>query len=164
MEIALNSFELIHLYLKTFIHDPYIRNIIINYKYKSELQDDLRYHINQWDIIASAYYYTKDNQHHYSLVFTDNNRRGGDYLSRIFFSSNKPPQYIIRPDHIKDFYNISHFSYQTRELILELIHTRHTCGLKSMITDDILYSTLSHKINSALKHISHPLKEISPPT
>ena len=143
MEIALTSRELIHLYLKKYINEVYIRKIIIDMKFHIEHQEDLRYHINQWDIIASAYYYTKDNQKSYSLVYSGYFGSPSHYLSHIFFPSNKPPQYIIIPDYIKDFYNITHFSYQSRELLHDLIKIYGIYGLHHMINDDILYSKLS---------------------
>ena len=147
MEIALTSRELIHLYLKKYINEVYIRKIIIDMKFHIEHQDNIRYHTHTWEIIASAFYYTKDNQKSYSLVYHETTSTSGFYQSHVFFSSNKPPQYIVVPDYIKDFYNITNISYQTRELLHELIKTYGIYGTDDMINDDILYSKLSHQIH-----------------
>jgi len=147
MEISLNTRELIHLYLKTYLHDPYIRKIIIDEKFLCEHKDNIRYHIDTWNYIATAFYYAKDNQSSYSLVYDNNN-----YNSHIFFSSIRPPQYIIVPDHIHDFYNITNVSYQSRELIHDLIKTYGTYGNDEMNNDDILYSELSRQINLFMKN------------
>jgi len=117
-------------------------------KFHIEHQDNIRYHTHTWEIIASAFYYTKDNQKSYSLATPPPNH----YLSHIFFSSNKPPQYIIVPDYIKHFYNITNISYQTRELLHELIKTYGTFGSHDMKLDDILYSKLSLHIHLAMNH------------
>ena len=143
MEIALTSSELIHLYLKKYINEVYIRKIIIDMKYDLEYQDNITYHSDTWENIASVFYYTKDNQKLYSHP-SDWTR---PTLSHVFFRVNKPPQYIIVPDYIKDFYNITNISYQTRELLHELIKTYRLYGLPHMINDDIIYSKLSHQIH-----------------
>ena len=75
MDIALNSTELIHLYLKEFIHEPFIRKYIIDLKLDMELQDNIKYHSDRWNYIIGAFYYTKDNQSSYSLVHHDHNLR-----------------------------------------------------------------------------------------
>ena len=150
MEIALNTTELIHLYLKNYITDVYIRQNIIDMKYQSELQDNIRYHNDTWQHIASAFYYAKDNQRSYVYPTTDSH-----YISHIFFSSNKPPQYIIIPDNIKDFYNITNISYQTRELLFDLIKTYAIYGYDDMKQDDILYSKLSKLIHIKMYHITN---------
>ena len=148
MEISLNSTEMIHLYLKTYIYDVYLRKIIIDMKLLIEQQENIRYHTDTWEMLASAFYYTKDNQKSYTHRPT---------ISHVFFSSNKPPQYIIVPDYIKDFYNITNISYQTRELLHELIKTYGIYGTDDMINDDILYSKLSHKINFTMKNLQAKL-------
>lgn len=140
MDISLNTRELIHLYLKNYITDVYIRQHIIDIKYQTEQQDNIRYHNDTWQHIASAFYYAKDNQQSYSLVF---------------FSSNKPPQYIVIPDNIKDFYNITNISYQTRELLFDLIKTYAIYGYDDMKQDDILYSKLSKLIHIKMNHITN---------
>lgn len=140
MEIGLNNREIIHLYLKQFIHEPHIRKIIIDHKITMENKENILYHIQRWNTIVGAFYYTKDNQSSFSLVQNINH-------SRIFFSTDKPPQYIIVPDHIKDFYNITNTSYQSWELLFELIKTYYIYGKHDALNDDILYSQLSRKIN-----------------
>tara|TARA_B100000287_G_C20353857_1_gene670973 strand:+ start:218 stop:673 length:456 start_codon:yes stop_codon:yes gene_type:complete len=146
MDIALNNTELIHLYLKEFIHEPQIRKIIIHHKITMENKHNIQYHIERWNTIVGAFFYTKDNQSSFSLVYNNNNKH-----SQIFFSTNKPPQYIIVPDHIKDFYNITNTSYQSWELLFELIKTYYTYGKHHAHQDDILYSQLSRKIYLHMK-------------
>ena len=148
MEIALNNTELIHLYLKKFIFDPYIRKIIIDLKITIEYTDNIQYHIDRWNTIVGAFYYTKDNQSSYSLVYPSPRTI---HHSHIYFSTIKPPQYIIISDHIKDFYNITNTSYQSWELLFLLIKTYHTTPKLDTHHDDILYSKLSRKINLQMK-------------
>ena len=144
MEIALNNTELIHLYLKKFIYEPYIRKIIIDLKITIEYTDNIQYHIDRWNTIVGAFYYAKDNQSSFSLIHHNSPIRSH---SHIAFSTIKPPQYIIVPDHIKDFYNITNTSYQSWELLFELIKTYHKYGKITAQDDDNLYSILSRKIN-----------------
>ena len=162
MEIALNNTELIHLYLKQFIFDPYIRQIIIHLKLTIELQDNIKYHFDRWNLIIGAFHQAKDNQSSYSLIHHPNSPYSPPH-SHIFFSTIKPPQYIIVPDHIKHFYNITNTSYQSWDLLFELIKTRHTYGKHESQQDDILYSQLSRKLNLHMKHMKYntPLKQIS---
>jgi len=147
MEIALNNTELIHLYLKVFIHEPQIRKIIIDHKITMENKHNIQYHIDRWNTIVGAFYYTKDNQSSYSLVY----HNSPIHHSHIFFSTIQPPQYIIVPDNIKDFYNITNTSYQSWELLFELIKT-YFYAKHDAYTDDILYSQLSRNINLQMKN------------
>ncbi len=147
MDISLNSIEWIHLLLKTYIYDVYLRKKIIYMKLQIEQEENIRYHCDTWEKIASAFYYTKDNQKSYSLVYPSTNM----IHSHVFFSSNKPPQYIVVPDYIKDFYNITNISYQTRELLHDLIKNNAIYGIHDVKDDDFLYSKLSHKINLTMK-------------
>lgn len=150
MDIASNSTELIHLYLKEFIHEPFIRKYIIELKLDMELQDNIKYHSDRWNTIVGAFYYTKDNQSSYSLVHHEHNSR---IHSHIFFSSNTPPQYIIVPDNIKDFYNITNTSYQSWDLLFELIRKHNTHDHHDLNYDDLLYSKLSLQINTSMKSL-----------
>jgi len=143
MEVKINSREQLHLYLKVYIHEPYIRKKIIDEKERIENYDTMRYHIDRWNHIIGAFHYTKDNQSSYSLVYDQSSTRH----SHIFFSTIKPPEYIIVNDYIKDFYNITNTSYQSWELLFELIKTYYIYGKDKAHDDDILYSKLSHKIH-----------------
>jgi len=151
MELALNSTELIHLYLKEFIHEPFIRKYIIELKLDMELQDNIKYHSDRWNHIIGTFYYTKDNQSSCSLVFPPSPHTR--IHSHIFFSSNTPPQYIIVPDNIKDFYNITNTSYQSWELLFELILKHYTHDPHDLNYDDLLYSKLSLQINTSMKSL-----------
>ena len=148
MEVQLNTRERIHLYLKVYIHEPYIRKKIIDEKEGIENNETITYHIDRWNHIIGAFYYTKDNQSSYSLVYDQSSTRH----SHIFFSTIKPPEYIIVNDYIKDFYNITNTSYQSWELLFELIKTYYTYGKHEAHQDDILYSKLSNKLNIQMKN------------
>ena len=153
MDIALNNTEIIHLYLKQFIHEPHIRKIIIHHKINMEFQDTITYHIQRWNTIVGAFYYAKDNQSSYSLVHHHIPHSHIPH-SHIFFSTIKPPQYIIVTDYIKDFYNITNTSYQSWDLLFELIKTYYIYGKHDTHQDDILYSQLSRKLNLQMKNTS----------
>mgnify|MGYP001189623807 CR=1 FL=1 len=102
----------------------------------------MRYHIERWNKIVGAFYYAKDNQSSYSLVYDQSSL----IHSHIFFSTIKPPQYIIVKDNIKDFYNITNTSYQSWELLFELIKTYYIYGKDKAHDDDILYSNIDNTL------------------
>jgi len=152
MEIGLNNREQIHLCLKVYIYEPNIRKKIIDEKERIENNETITYHIDRWNHIIGAFYYAKDNQSSYSLVYDLSSQSQSQSHSHIFFSTIKPPQYIIVEDYIKDFYNITNTSYQSWELLFELIKTYYIYGKLDALDDDILYSKLSYKLNIQMKN------------
>ena len=154
MEIALNASELINLYLKEFIHEPFIRHLIINYKCHMEQQDNMRYHHERWSSVAGAFFYSKDNQlpSYRDTILGHHGRipRPSTYsasCSHILLSSSRNPLYIVIPDSQRDFYNITNRSFQSWNFIFDLIYTYHTYGKHYTERHDALLSNLSHKLH-----------------
>lgn len=136
MEFSLRKDESIRLYLKVFIPIPEICNKIIELKNDMEHEDTLEYYKNRWETIAGEHYHTRDNH-------------GGKY-SYVLDGSN----YIVKPDHRLEFYQMTGISYQVVELIKELIRINHENSWDFEIDDkkdwikhdDELYSELSKRI------------------
>ena len=136
MEYSLKRDETILLYLKVYIPIPELCNKIIKIKNEDEKRDTLKYHIDRWENIVGEYYYTRDNH--------------TGKFSYIFDNIN----YVIKPDHRIQFYNLTGVSYQIVELIHELIRILHEDSWDFEIDekkdwikhDDVLYSELSKKI------------------
>lgn len=136
MEYSLKQDETILLYLKVYIPIPELCNKIIKIKNEDEKRDSLKYHSDRWENIVGEYYYTRDNH--------------TGKFSYIFDNIN----YVIKPDHRRQFYNLTGVSYQIVELIHELIRILHEDSWDFEIDekkdwlryDDSLYSELSQKI------------------
>ena len=136
MEYSLKKDETILLYLKVYIPIPELCNKIIKIKNEDEKRDTLKYHSDRWENIVGEYYYTRDNH--------------TGKFSYIFDNIN----YVIKPDHRIQFYNLTGVSYQIVELIHELIRILHEDSWDFEIDekkdwlsyDDSLYSELSQKI------------------
>ena len=136
MEYSLKRDEYILLYLKVYIPIPELCNKIIKIKNEDEKRDSLKYHSDRWENIVGEYYYTRDNH--------------TGKFSYIFDNIN----YVIKPDHRRQFYNLTGVSYQIVELIHELIRILHEDSWDFEIDekkdwlryDDSLYSELSQKI------------------
>ena len=143
MEYSLKRDETILLYLKVFIPIPEICNKIIILKNEGEKRDTLKYHSDRWENIVGEYYYTRDNH--------------TGKFSYIFDNIN----YVIKPDHRRQFYNLTGVSYQIVELIHELIRILHEDSWDFEIDekkdwlsyDDSLYSELSKKIMIEMRKI-----------
>ena len=143
MEVSLKRDETILLYLKVFIPIPEICNKIIKIKNEDEKRDTLKYHSDRWENIVGEYYYTRDNH--------------TGKFSYIFDNIN----YVIKPDHRRQFYNLTGVSYQIVELIHELIRILHEDSWDFEIDekkdwlsyDDSLYSELSKKIMIEMRKI-----------
>ena len=136
MEISLKRDEIILLYLKEYIPIREICNKIIKLKNNLEKEDTLEYHTNRWNTICKEHIYTRNNQcGKFSYIFDLN-------------------QYIVKPDHRINYYQMTGISYQVVELIYELIRIKNE-KLWDMeiedkdewlIHDDKLYSKLSKMI------------------
>lgn len=143
MEHSLNKDGYIQLYLKVFIPIPEICNKIINLKNNMENEDTLEYHMGRWETIAGEYYYTRDNH--------------TGKFSYIFDNIN----YVIKPDHRRQFYNLTGVSYQIVELMHELIRILHEDSWDFEIDDkkewlkydDELYSELSKRIMNKMNSL-----------
>jgi hypothetical protein len=143
MEYSLKRDETILLYLKVFIPIPELCNKIIKIKNEDEKRETLKYHSDRWENIVGEYYYTRDNH--------------TGKFSYIFDNIN----YVIKPDHRRQFYNLTGVSYQIVELIHELIRILHEDSWDFEIDekkdwlsyDDSLYSELSKKIMNEMRKI-----------
>ena len=143
MEYSLKRDETILLYLKVFIPIPELCNKIIKIKNEDEKRDSLKYHSDRWENIVGEYYYTRDNH--------------TGKFSYIFDNIN----YVIKPDHRRQFYNLTGVSYQIVELIHELIRILHEDSWDFEIDekkdwikyDDSLYSELSKRIMIEMRGI-----------
>tara|TARA_B110000285_G_scaffold219817_1_gene270823 strand:+ start:13 stop:423 length:411 start_codon:yes stop_codon:yes gene_type:complete len=106
-----------------------VSKIILDKKNNIEKIETLNYHINRWNNISGHFYKVRDtNYNKYSYIF------------------HKPTgiEYIIKKDHILDFYKNTGLSYQCIELIHELI--KISDDKKWLKEDDKKYSILSTKI------------------
>ena len=99
--------------------------------------------MERWETIAGEHYYTKDN--HYGK------------FSQVHDGSN----YIVKPDHRLEFYQMTGISYQVVELIYELIRIRNENSWDFEIVDkkewlkydDELYSELSKRIMNKMNSL-----------
>ena len=109
-----------------------VSKIILDIKNIIEKKETLNYHINRWNKISGHFYKVRD---------TNYNK-----YSYILHSFHKPNEieYIIKKDHILDFYKNTGLSYQCIELIHELI--KISDDKKWLKEDDKKYSILSTKI------------------
>jgi len=159
MDYSLKKDKLISLYLSRLIPINEIRYKIINRKNKMETEETLDYHRERWDNIAGSHYMIHDtHQGKYSIIHDSIN-------------------YIVKPDHRLEFYQLTGISYQIVELIHNLIKmkndelkaplflTIHNYNLsssfrefltnhnykKSLKEDDKLYSQLANLIMKEMK-------------
>ena len=107
MSISLNKDKLISLYLSRLIPIDIIRFKIIKYKTMLENKESLEYHIERWETISSKYFRSFEiNQY--------NQRQPYSYIHDDIY-------YISLPDKNMDYYNETGISFQTRDMLLEII-------------------------------------------
>ena len=141
MEVSLTKDEIICLNLKSLLPIPELCHRIIRFKNDSENKDTYNYHLDRWIKIAGEHYYTRDN--HY------------DKFSYVLDSE----EYIVKPDHRLEFYNMTGISYQVLELLYELIKIGNENSWDFEIDDkedwlrhdDKLYGKLSYLIMDVMK-------------
>jgi len=149
MIYSLKKEQLISLYLSRVIPISEIRYLIINRKNKMETEETLDYHMKRWTNIADSHYTTHDT--HFGK------------FSIIHDSTN----YVVKPDHRLDFYNVTGVSYQIVELIHELIKRHYfilpggairlafpylNCHYEKFLKEeDKLYSQLANLIMKEMK-------------
>jgi hypothetical protein len=98
----------IYLLLSTKINEPNIITKIINDSKKMEDIETLEYHYERWVTIAGSYFKCIDR-----LPFTSSR----NYYSYVLNSE----KYIYEKDRILDYYKETGVSFQTRELLLDII-------------------------------------------
>ena len=146
MYYALTNDQEIYLILCELVSDPYIAENILNFKNEIEKKDALEYHTNRWENICSKYFNALDTRYcKYSFILSDET-------------------FIIKKDHILDFYNETGISYQVVNLIHELIkkimyYNYTISGIKifpgngiAVRFNDKLYSVLAKKIMLKMKN------------
>ena len=154
MSISLNKDKLISLYLSRLIPINELKFKIIKLKTILENKESLEYHIERWETISSKYFRSFEiNQYNqrqpYSYIFDD-----------IY--------YISLPDKNMDYYNETGISFQTRDMLLDIISypvsfNKETGICKQSIInnknieyrkkDDEIYGILSKEIMKKLKSI-----------
>jgi len=146
---SLKKDQLISLYLSRLMPINEIRYQIINRKNKMETQETLDYHMDRWTNIAGSHYTIHDTHH-----------------NNISFIYNGGMDYVVKPDHRTDFYDLTGISYQIVELIHRLIKRNFVLPgeairrafpalnyhyKKSLKEDDKLYSQLANLIMKEMK-------------
>lgn len=143
MEYSLTNDENIYGILRIFINEPFICKYIIKYKKYLEEKETLDYHFKRWEDIAGSHYILHDtHEGKFSYIFNE-------------------VDYIIKPDHKLNFFNLTGISYQVIELLHELIKINRICSDNTHIedykywinNDDKLYTILSKKIMFEMKKI-----------
>ena len=133
----LSTNEYIYMYLKEYINEVSICKQIIKYKNNYEYNEILEYYSDIWNNIIGEYYYMRDNQYNkFSYIFNDK-------------------LYVIKTDFKLDFFFLTGVSYQTIELIHELIKNKGQYSSDILKYDDYLYNILSNKILNDLKQIKY---------
>jgi hypothetical protein len=98
----------IYLLLSTKINEPNIITKIINDSKKMEDIETLEYHYERWETIAGSYFKCIERS-----PFTGDR----NYYSYVLNSE----KYIYEKDRILDYYKETGVSFQTRELLLDII-------------------------------------------
>ena len=144
MEYGLTSYENIYGILRIFINEPSICKYIMNHKKQLEDIEIVEFHSKRWEDIAGSYFMLRD-------------------LYKDTFSPSPHP-YIVKPDHLFTFYNLTGISYQVVVFIHELIKLKNTDALENTFIvdykewlndDDTLFSELSEQIMLQMKTISN---------
>ena len=132
-----------HIYgiLRLFINEPSICKYIMNHTKQLEDTETLEYHYKRWETIAGSHFMLHDT--HEGKIYSVN--------------------YIVRPDHLFTFFNLTGISYQVVDFIHELIKLKNPDALENTFIvdykewlhyDDTLFSTLSKKIMSQMMAFS----------
>ena len=141
MEYGLTSYEHIYGILRLFINEPSICKYIMNHKKQLEDTETVEYHSKRWETIAGTHFMLHDTH------------------ERRFY----PVNYIVKPDHLFTFFNLTGISYQVVDFIHELIKLKNPDALENTFIvdykewlhyDDTLFSTLSNKIMSQMMAFS----------
>jgi len=113
----------------------------MNHTKQLEDTETLEYHYKRWETIAGSHFMLHDTQ------------EGKFY----------PVNYIVRPDHLFTFFNLTGISFQFVDFIHELIKLKNPDALENTFIvdykewlhyDDTLFSTLSNKIMSQMMAFS----------
>lgn len=130
--IYMNNVNLkIYLIIREKIKDPYITYYIISLKKKIEKEENLKYHINQYNYIIRPYLnYKIQDRKNYSLIINEKT-------------------YYIENDIDTKFYSKTGISHQVIELIQQLICIKNKEEQKY---EDILYSILANEIMKYIKY------------
>ena len=143
MEYGLTSYEHIYGILRIFINEPSICKNIMNHKKQLEDTEILEFHSKRWKDISGSHFMLRD-------------------LYKDKFSPSPHP-YLVKPDHLFTFYNLTGISYQVVDFIHELIKLKNPDALENTFIvdykewlhdDDTLFSTLSKKIMLQMKAFS----------
>ena len=144
MEYGLTSYEHVYGILRIFINEPSICKYIMNHKKRLEDTEIVEFHYKRWKDISSSHYMLQG-------------------LYKDTFSPSPHP-YIVKPDHLFTFYNLTGISYQVVVFIHELIKLKNTDALENTFIvdykewlndDDTLFSELSEQIMLQMKTISN---------
>ena len=138
----LTADESILLCLKELVnHNIDVCKLIIKKKKEIESKETMDYYYDRWENIAGSHYRLHDTHDgKYSLIWDDSN-------------------YKVKKDHNPMFYNLTGISYQTIELLHELIKINRVDSENSRVEDykywltynDKLFSFLADKIRVAMK-------------
>lgn len=131
--MELSNEEQIYQLIREKVNDPYLSRYIISLKNDIERKETLEYHVDRWNKISAKYFSVKhSNYNKYSLIWDKTD-------------------YIVKVDHMLDFYNATGLSYQVVELLHVLIEKKdHKEWLKY---DDKLYDILSRKIMIKMREL-----------
>ena len=144
MEYGLTSYEHIYGILRIFINEPSICKYIMNHKKQLEDTEILEFHYKRWENISGSHFMLWD-------------------LYKDTFSPSPHP-YIVKPDHLFTFYNLTGISYQVVDFIHELIKLKNPDALENTFIadykewlddDDNLVSSLSKQIMLQMRAISN---------
>ena len=144
MEYGLTSYEHIYGTLRIFINEPSICKYIMNHKKQLEDTEILEFHSKRLKDISGSHFMLRGL---YKDTFTPS-----------------PHPYIVKPDHIFTFYNLTGISHQVVDFIHELIKLKNPDALENTFIvdykewlndDDTLFSSLSKQIMLQMKTISN---------
>ena len=137
--------------LQSKITIPQLSKYILNLKKEMEEKETLEYHMNRWENIAGNYFKVQGSPNRIISYIVNGN-------------------YVIKKDHIPDFYNITGISYQVVNMIQVLINVSRTketifikiymnkwkniAGRYFNVRDNYLYGIMAKKIMNEMKGIN----------
>ena len=113
-----------------------LRYKIVAYKNQIEKKEALEYHSERWETISSGYFRATEVQYGFHGL------HGDLHISSWITDENN---WIATKDHNLDFYNETGFSYQVRNLLMNLLSCPVLMNLLSCpvsLTDNILNCSL----------------------
>ena len=126
-----SSDKQILVYLSYFIPDIHICKDILSLKKKSEYNDTLDYHLDNYNKITKEFMFLINNQEgKFSYIFNDKH-------------------YIIKPDFKLDFFNYTGISYQTVCLLHDLIIEHKKFWLSWTVDNPELIRNYYHNIEES---------------